>query len=117
MEGRRRLPAAGRHPAVPAQWAARREPGEGPRMTEPKPPAQAGEPAGATKAGATKAAVTPGSSSRRFGWDRGLLARRLTALPTPVKWLLVALLVVLLYALPLLEIPIISTPDTDFGAV
>jgi branched-chain amino acid transport system permease protein len=53
----------------------------------------------------------------RLGWDRSGLARRITALPTPVKWLLIALLVVFLYALPLLEIPIISTPDTDFGAV
>ena len=53
----------------------------------------------------------------RLGWDRGALARRVTALPQPVKWALIALLVVLLYALPLLEIPIISTPDTDFGAV
>jgi branched-chain amino acid transport system permease protein len=40
-----------------------------------------------------------------------------TALPKPVKVALVGLFVVLLYALPLLEIPIISTPDTDFGAV
>ena len=31
--------------------------------------------------------------------------------------LLIALLVLLLYALPLLELPILSTPDTDFGAV
>ncbi|HYH23795.1 MAG TPA: hypothetical protein VD834_00475, partial [Blastococcus sp.] len=53
----------------------------------------------------------------RLGWDRGVLARLVTRLPRPVKWVLIALLVVLLYALPLLEIPIISTPDTDFGAV
>lgn len=53
----------------------------------------------------------------RLGWDRGGLARRITALPAPVKWVLIGLLVLFLYALPLLEIPIISTPDTDFGAV
>jgi branched-chain amino acid transport system permease protein len=53
----------------------------------------------------------------RLGWDSGALARRVTALPKPVTWALIALLVFLLYALPLLEIPIISTPDTDMGAV
>jgi len=53
----------------------------------------------------------------RLGWDRGALARRTTALPKPVKWTLIGLLVVVLYALPLLELPIISTPDTDFGGV
>ena len=53
----------------------------------------------------------------RLGWDRGALARRVTGLPKPVKWVLLALLIVLLYALPLLNLPIISTPDTDFGAV
>jgi branched-chain amino acid transport system permease protein len=53
----------------------------------------------------------------RLGWDRSGLARRITGLPTPVKWVLIGLLVLFLYALPLLEIPIISTPDTDFGAV
>jgi branched-chain amino acid transport system permease protein len=57
------------------------------------------------------------STGIRVGWDRQALARRVTALPKPVKWTLIGLLVVLLYALPLLEIPIISTPDTDFGAV
>ncbi|MDT0276944.1 branched-chain amino acid ABC transporter permease [Blastococcus goldschmidtiae] len=53
----------------------------------------------------------------RLGWDRGALARRVTRLPRSVKWALIGVLVVLLYALPLLELPIISTPDTDFGAV
>ena len=87
-------------------------------MTEPKPPVNAAAPSGATKASAATKPVASGeTSSRRFGWDRGALARRVTALPTPVKWLLIALFVVFLYALPLLEIPIISTPDTDFGAV
>jgi branched-chain amino acid transport system permease protein len=53
----------------------------------------------------------------RLGWDRGALGRRLGGLPTPVKVALIALLVLFLYALPLLDLPIISTPDTDFGAV
>ena len=53
----------------------------------------------------------------RLGWDRGALGRRLGGLPTPVKVALMALLVLFLYALPLLDLPIISTPDTDFGAV
>ncbi|MGY1809193.1 branched-chain amino acid ABC transporter permease [Blastococcus sp. SYSU D00669] len=70
-------------------------------------------PSKATGATATAA----GSRRKRPGWDRGALARRVDALPKPVKWALVALLVVFLYALPLLELPIISTPDTDFGAV
>ncbi|TFV75437.1 branched-chain amino acid ABC transporter permease [Blastococcus sp. CT_GayMR19] len=69
-----------------------------------------------TPAGAT-AARKPAAAQKRRGWDRGALGRRLGALPTPVKVLLMALLVLLLYALPLLDLPILSTPDTDFGAV
>jgi branched-chain amino acid transport system permease protein len=42
---------------------------------------------------------------------------RLTRLPKPVKILLWVLLALFLYALPLLEPPIISTPGTDFGGV
>ena len=42
---------------------------------------------------------------------------RLTALPKPVKILLWVLLALFLYALPLLEPPLISTPGTDFGGV
>ncbi len=38
-------------------------------------------------------------------------------LPTPVRWLGIVLLVLLCYALPVLEPPIISTPGTDFGSV
>jgi branched-chain amino acid transport system permease protein len=71
-----------------------------------------------TPAGATAAARKPGTAAaKRRGWDRGALARGLGGLPKPVKVLLIALLVLLLYALPLLELPILSTPDTDFGAV
>ncbi|MGY1603768.1 branched-chain amino acid ABC transporter permease [Geodermatophilus sp. SYSU D00815] len=68
------------------------------------------KPAGAT-------ANTAGSDRKRLGWDRGALGRRVDGLPKPVKWVLIGALVLLLYALPLLELPIISTPDTDFGAV
>ena len=57
------------------------------------------------------------AKSPRLGWDRAALSRRVTSLPKPAKWTLIGVLVVLLYALPLLEIPILSTPDTDFGAV
>lgn len=42
---------------------------------------------------------------------------RLTGLPKPVKIVLWVLLALFLYALPLLEPPIISTPGTDFGGV
>jgi branched-chain amino acid transport system permease protein len=70
-------------------------------------------PPGATAVG-KKTAAAP---SKRRGWDRGALGRRLGGLPRPVKVLLMALLVLLLYALPLLDLPILSTPDTDFGAV
>ncbi len=39
------------------------------------------------------------------------------SLPKPVKVLLFVLLALFFYALPLLELPIIATPDTDFGGV
>ena len=39
------------------------------------------------------------------------------SLPTWLKVLLFALLALFFYALPLLELPIITTPDTDFGGV
>ena len=42
---------------------------------------------------------------------------RLTALPKPVRILLWVLLALFLYALPLLEPPLLSTPGTDFGGV
>ena len=44
-------------------------------------------------------------------------ADRLTALPKPVKIVLWIALALFLYALPLLEPPLISTPGTDFGGV
>ena len=39
------------------------------------------------------------------------------SLPKPLKVLLFALLALFFYVLPLLELPIITTPDTDFGGV
>jgi branched-chain amino acid transport system permease protein len=42
---------------------------------------------------------------------------RVTALPKPVKILLWVLFFVFLFALPLLNIPFITTPDSDFGGV
>lgn len=42
---------------------------------------------------------------------------KLTGLPKPVKILLWILLALFAYALPLLELPIISTPGVDFGGV
>jgi branched-chain amino acid transport system permease protein len=83
-------------------------------MTPPHTPARGGSTAGGVPASTVGQTGGPG---RRFGWDPGALGRRVNALPTPVKWALMALFVFLLYALPLLELPIISTPDTDFGAV
>ena len=41
----------------------------------------------------------------------------LTGLPKPVKIVLWLLLVVFAYALPLLELPLITTPGVDFGGV
>ncbi|RBY79161.1 branched-chain amino acid ABC transporter permease [Blastococcus sp. TF02-09] len=66
----------------------------------------------------TESAVArSGGRGPRLGWDRGALAQRVAGLPRPVKLALTGLFVLFLYALPLLEIPLISTPDTDFGAV
>ncbi|MBA3781121.1 MAG: branched-chain amino acid ABC transporter permease [Nocardioides sp.] len=45
------------------------------------------------------------------------LTARLTALPGSVKIALWVLLVLVAYALPLLEPPFLSTPDSDFGGV
>jgi branched-chain amino acid transport system permease protein len=61
--------------------------------------------------GTDAGAGAAGASGRR-GARRGL-----ADLPRPVTIALMAVLVLFLYALPLLELPLISTPDTDFGAV
>ena len=68
-------------------------------------------PQGSTAAGCRpRPSARPTTRAQPLGWDRGALARRVTALPRPAKWALIGLLVVFLYALPLLEIPILSTP-------
>jgi branched-chain amino acid transport system permease protein len=43
--------------------------------------------------------------------------KRVSALPLPVKLGLMAIAIVFMYALPLLEPPLLSTPGADFGAV
>ena len=45
------------------------------------------------------------------------MKNKLTALPKPVKVLIWVLLALLAYALPILEPPILSTPDSDFASV
>jgi branched-chain amino acid transport system permease protein len=45
------------------------------------------------------------------------LRNRVTSLPKPVKIVLWVLFFVFLFALPLLNIPLITTPDSDFGGV
>lgn len=45
------------------------------------------------------------------------LRERVTSLPKPVKIVLWVLFFVFLFALPLLNIPLITTPDSDFGGV
>src|SRR5262245_9884429 len=45
------------------------------------------------------------------------LRERIIALPRPVKILLLVLVALFFYALPLLNIPILTTPDVDFGGV
>jgi branched-chain amino acid transport system permease protein len=74
---------------------------------------------GSTAGGVPASTVgqTGGPEGRRLGWDSAAIGRRVNALPRPVKWALMGLFGLFLYALPLLELPIISTPRTDFGAV
>lgn len=82
-------------------------------MSVPRIPSRRGSTAG----GVPASTVGQTGGRRLIGWDRGALGRRLSGLPTPAKWALIGLLVLFLYALPLLELPIISTPRTDMGAV
>lgn len=84
-------------------------------MSFPRIPSRRGSSGGGVPA--STVGQTSGTGRMWRGWDRGALARRVTAMPEPAKWALIALLVLFLYALPLLELPIISTPRTDFGAV
>ncbi|GAA5165051.1 branched-chain amino acid ABC transporter permease [Ornithinimicrobium tianjinense] len=58
-------------------------------------------------AGTSRAAALRGARIRE-AWHRA---------PRPVRWLLGLLVVLFFYALPILNPPIISTPDTDFGGV
>ncbi len=55
-----------------------------------------------------------GGDDKASGGTRGRGSR---SLPRPLKVLLFVLLALFFYALPLLELPIITTPDTDFGGV
>lgn len=84
-------------------------------MSFPRIPSRRGSSAGGVPA--STVGQTGGTGTLWRGWDSGALARRVTALPQPAKWALIGLLVLFLYALPLLELPILSTPRTDFGAV
>ena len=45
------------------------------------------------------------------------VGERFSALPRPAKLLFAAALVVFVYALPLLNLPVITTPDSDFAGV
>jgi branched-chain amino acid transport system permease protein len=45
------------------------------------------------------------------------MRERWSALPRPVRWAVFVALAVLLYLLPVIEPPIITTPDSDFGSV
>ncbi|MBJ7450542.1 MAG: branched-chain amino acid ABC transporter permease [Blastococcus sp.] len=84
-------------------------------MSEPHIPLREGSTAGGVPS--STVGQTDQMRPKRFGWERGAFSRRVSALPKPAQWALIGLFVVFLYALPLLEIPILSTPDTDFGAV
>ncbi|WP_369052202.1 branched-chain amino acid ABC transporter permease [Kineococcus terrestris] len=55
-------------------------------------------------------------AGRTAGARRGL-GERWSALPRPVKVVLWVALALLFYALPLLNPPLLSTPDSDFGSV
>ena len=57
------------------------------------------------------------SRSRGGGARTGGLRTRVAQLPTPIKVLLWVALALFVYALPLLEPPLISTPGVDFGGV
>ena len=57
------------------------------------------------------------ATARQPATRRRGFVERLTSLPTPVKVVLWLALVLLLYLLPIIEPPLLSTPDTDFGGV
>ncbi len=45
------------------------------------------------------------------------IRRRFSAMPKPLRLLFLAAVAVFFYALPVLNLPVLSTPDTDFGGV
>ncbi len=66
----------------------------------------------------TKPAATTGTrdgNGLRSAWTD--LRARVRRLPRPVKYLLIALAVVLVYLLPILNPPLITTVDSDFASV
>src|SRR6478735_1150312 len=60
--------------------------------------------------------MTTTTTSRKKS-DRPNLNERIADLPLPIKVVLWILFALFLFALPLLNIPIITTPDSDFGGV
>jgi branched-chain amino acid transport system permease protein len=61
--------------------------------------------------------MSSAGSSRATGTTKRTFGDRVSALPTFVKVALVIAFALLLYLLPILNPPILSTPDTDFGGV
>jgi branched-chain amino acid transport system permease protein len=57
-----------------------------------------------------------GYDDRRAGWARSIRSRWY-GLPRPARWLGLLALVVVLYLLPIIQPPILTTPDSDFGSV
>jgi branched-chain amino acid transport system permease protein len=69
-----------------------------------------------TRAAGARPRVRNGSSSN--GGSTGRLSRlRLSSQPKPVRILLLVLVALFVYALPLIEPPLITTPDVDFAGV
>jgi branched-chain amino acid transport system permease protein len=57
-----------------------------------------------------------GYDDRRAGWARGIRVRW-DDLPSPVRWVVFLAGVALLYLLPIIKPPILTTPESDFGSV
>ena len=72
------------------------------------------EPSPATQAATPPTARSPLQRAGR-GWDSAV--GRFTSLPKPAKIVVVVLLALLVYALPLLRPPILTTNQIDFGGV
>jgi len=56
-----------------------------------------------------------GSMRGRLRWGQDALRGWWSAAPRPARWLAVAALVVFCYALPNLNVPVLTTPDTDWA--